>query len=143
MSRMKSDKGASVDQDIKLQTIRHAIEIHERLKMSIDEEHAFLMSGDFDRVANIRQSRKQIVNEISGIQKAVRMTSEFMKSDNANPELTVLMERLRESVTDASGAVQSSISDCERERGVMSRKMGALRTSKRAINAYARFGSRN
>lgn len=140
MSRINSDNALVHDQDTMLRTIQHAIHIHERLKESVDKEREFLMSGDYQRAARVRRERKKIEHHFAGMQKKIRTISEYINNGGKNTELAVLMDQLNTSILNAVHAVKESITDCEREKNNMLKEISVLRTSKRAINSYARYG---
>lgn len=143
MSVMKPDTTPSVSQETMLQSIRHAIDMHELLVASVKKEHEFLMSADFDQVGRVRRQRKLITRDLTAIRGTLNMASDLVMAGKAGPELTLLMDRLRGSVLDAADAVNASISYCELERNSMLQKINTLRSSKRALDSYARYGGAN
>ena len=71
------------------------------------------------------------------------MASEAVKAGQAGSELVVLIDKLRISLTSTADVVRTSIADCEHERSTVARELGTLRTSKRALDSYARYGGAN
>ncbi len=140
MSRINSDNALVHDQDTMLRTIQHAIHIHERLKESVDKEREFLMRGDYQRAARVRRERKKIEHDFVGMQKKIRTISAYGNNNGKNKELAALIDQLKSSILSAVNAVKESITDCEREKNDMLNKINVLRTSKRAVNSYARYG---
>ncbi len=102
-----------------------------------------MMSGDFGQADRIRRERKLIVHDMANIQGTISIASDIVMTGNAESELIMLMDRLMESISNAEDAVSESIAFCERERTEAAGKLGTLRTSRRALNSYARYGGAN
>lgn len=126
-----------------IETINHDIHLHEKLREMVIEEHKCFKEDDLGCLAEKNKKRLIIEREIENANNSI--VTLFSKSNvdsededvESIKELSLLMNKLRESIKDTMNVVEETVASMEKEKDKTTIQLKTLNNNRKAVSSYA------
>ena len=128
-----------------LETIRHDIHLHEKLREMVIEEHRCFEEDNLDCLTEKNRNRVKLEKEIKNSNKAIvtMLSKSNVDSKDVDAEslekVTLLVNKLRESIKYNMSVVEEAVENIENKKDETVKHLKTLKKGKIAINSYARY----